>query len=73
MLAVAGTNHNSVFIVNRKPNLHIVKTFTNHTKPVTVCKFVDDGETRNRLITLGYDKKLRDWDVDTGKMMKSYN
>ena len=39
LLAVGGTQHNSIILIKRKPNLEIFKTLTNHSKPLTACKF----------------------------------
>ena len=71
-LAIGGIKHNSVLIFKRKPNLHIVKTFNNHKQPLTACKFIDDDD-RTRLVTLSYDKRILDWDVETGKVIKKFS
>ena len=46
MIAVGGTQHSSVILIKRKPRLEIHKTLTNHTKPLTACKFFQDFDNK---------------------------
>ena len=73
MIAVGGTQHNSVILIKRKPRLEIHKTLTNHTKPLTACKFFQDFDNKQRIITLGYDKVICDFDIESGKVNKKYS
>ena len=72
MIAVGGTKHNSVILINRKPTFEIFKTLTNHTKPLTACKFFEDSDKKKRIITLGRDKAIRDYDIKSGNVNKKY-
>ena len=73
MIAVGGTEHNSVILINRKPAFEIFKTLSNHTKPLTACKFFEDSDKKKRIITLGRDKAIRDYDIKTGNVNKRYS
>ena len=73
MIAAGSIQHNSIFIIVRKPTLHVIRTLNGHTRPVISCKFVvvDDSQT-NRLVSSSFDKTIRDWDVETGKITKKF-
>lgn len=70
MMAVGGTKHNQVILIKRKPAFEIIKTLENHTKPLTACKFFEDSDKKKRIITLGRDKAIRDYDIKSGNVLK---